>query len=778
MRHHLMTMLLLSSTASALHAQTAPTDADGEAANTIPEIVVTAQRRSERVQDVPIAISAFSGDQLRARQITQTLDLIKAVPNLQGHNNTGFASSNTYFMRGLGNTESIATFDPPVGTYVDDIYVSRQNANNFAFFDVDRIEVLRGPQGTLFGRNTTGGAINVILKAPADELGGYLDLGYGRFDRAEARGSIDLPLSEAIGTKFSAYYFDDNGYVTSRTTREKLNDQQGYGVRGAVRANLTDTLTWDVATDYTVAKGLNAINFEGPEGRYALTGFSRNTSTTPFTFAPGAPPYVKGRKAFFGNNNTAETFAATSHLTLDLGKAALESITGWRDLSQRYGADFADGDLANFFGIPGYVPQTYATGGFTVLNDGRHRQFSQEIKVNGTLAKDAVTYVAGVFYMRERNRTDFADINTSSIPLGPGLPPGFPLLTADRVMTNNMTSKAAYAQIDIEVAAPVTLTAGIRYTDETKTIGFVDQRDPSPFIDPKRTLTTANLAASAIPTRLSAKVWTPRFAVEYRPTGGIMMYASATRGFKSGGWSARATEAQAVLAFTPEKVWTYEAGFKADLLDQHLRINGTVFHMDVTDFQVPSSVATSTGVTFVTRNFADMRNTGAELELTAVPVTGLNLFANVGLQNAKLRNPRPDIVAQQAACRAGIVTQCGQGIVTLTSTLAEPTRAPNFTFAGGARYEIALGGSGLSLTPSVNANYVQRNPIDTANTTYQPSHWVVDASLTLAGAQGRWSVSAECSNCFDRTYAVAIIPPAPVYLNEPARWMVRTRYRF
>ncbi len=132
------------------------------------EVVVTAQRRAEAIQDVPIAITALTGAQLERLNVGDTLDLVKLVPNAFASNNTGLGTANVYSIRGLNNTESIATFDPPVGTYVDDVFIARQNANNFAFFDVERVEVLRGPQGTLFGRNTTGGAVNVILKKPGD----------------------------------------------------------------------------------------------------------------------------------------------------------------------------------------------------------------------------------------------------------------------------------------------------------------------------------------------------------------------------------------------------------------------------------------------------------------------------------------------------------------------------------------------------------------------------------------------------------------------------------
>jgi iron complex outermembrane receptor protein len=190
---------------AAATAQTAGGAAEQPAAvvsdGAIADIVVTAQRRAEKLQDVPIAISVFSGDQLRAQGVSSALDLGQFVPNLIAQNNTGLGSANAYYLRGLGNTETIPTFDPPVGTYVDQIYLSRQNANNLNLFDVQRIEVLRGPQGTLFGKNTTGGAISVILREPGKVFGGYAELGYGSFQKKLARASVDVPLNDKLQIK-------------------------------------------------------------------------------------------------------------------------------------------------------------------------------------------------------------------------------------------------------------------------------------------------------------------------------------------------------------------------------------------------------------------------------------------------------------------------------------------------------------------------------------------------------------------------------------------------
>ena len=181
--------LIATTALSALMSMPALAQDAAEEESGIKDIVVTAQRRAESVQDVPIAISAFTSEQLSAQGVNNTLQLGQYIPNLVAINNTGLGSANGYYLRGLGNSETIATFDPPVGTYVDDIYLSRQNANNLSFLDVQRIEVLRGPQGTLFGRNTTGGAISIIMRDPGEEVGGYVEAGYGRYDRKLFRGS-------------------------------------------------------------------------------------------------------------------------------------------------------------------------------------------------------------------------------------------------------------------------------------------------------------------------------------------------------------------------------------------------------------------------------------------------------------------------------------------------------------------------------------------------------------------------------------------------------------
>ncbi|MET0365009.1 MAG: TonB-dependent receptor [Sphingobium sp.] len=723
---------------------------DTEASGRLSDIVVTAQRRNQSLQDVPIAVSAFSGEELATKQIQQTVDIPRLVPNMVGATNVGIGSANTYFIRGLGNTESIATFDPPVGTYVDDIYISRQNANNFAFFDVDRIEVLRGPQGTLFGRNTTGGAINVILKKPGETLGGYVEGSYGRFDSWRGRASIDIPLSEKILTKFSVFGVSSDGYVYNRTTGERNNGEKGYGVRGAIRLLPTDGITWDISADYIRDNQVNVPSTLVGDQLVSQTGLSSKTA--------GLAGIVAGNKQYLRLGNIVKSASFSSNLAIEVGTATLSLITGYRDLKQDYLSDIFDGP--------------YATGGFGLSNSGRFKQFSQEVKLNGKLMDDTLEYVVGAFYLHEDNRTDFADVFTLGLT-----PTGIPLVLADRVLNNKTSAPAVYAQIDAHPVEGLTLTVGARYTIETKKVGVTPNANAALAGVPYG---TADIVAAGIPIRDRTKVLTPRFAIEYRAVPGTMVFASATRGFRSGGWNARALTAETFRQFGPEKVWSYEAGVRSELFDRTLRLNATVFYTDVKGFQVPLGFIDSLGaINFVTQNGADFRNYGLEAEAVLAPARGLSLFANIGLQRAKYRNPDATIRAQQAACQSGTTASCGQGIVAPDGSLAPPQRTPKFSVALGGSYDARIGG--FTLTPSANASYQSRNTIGTAGVPgdYVDGEWLTNASLYLRPGEGKsWKVGVECANCLDNHFVATNFPPGFTFYNMPMTWRVVLGYDF
>jgi iron complex outermembrane receptor protein len=796
------------------------------------EIVVTAQRRAESVQDVPIAISAFTAGELETRNITETLDLVQYVPNVFGSNNTGLGSANAYYIRGIGNTESIATFDPPVGSYIDDVYISRQNANNFSFFDVERVEVLRGPQGTLFGRNTTGGAVNVILKQPGEDFGGFIEGGYGRYDKKLLRASVDMPLADGtIALKLSGFWQDSDGYVKNTTTGDRLNDDDGSGVRIGVKLNATDKLTWNFALAKMVSEGENILNFEcNPsnssdcKGRFVTTGL-RETFTSGSQFAPLA---ISGRKANFDQGNKTDTWLVTSNIEWAGDNITFNAITGYVDLKQQFALDFFDGRGGPNLAFPNPIVRGFVRGGFTIVNDGSHKQFTQEFKLTGKLFDNFIDYVAGVYFYDEDNATDFADV----FSIFTGAPGGTGLLLADRLLANKTNADAAYAQFDIKPTDQLTLTAGIRYTNETKTFSISDNRASCNDGTIEATcVVNANLVATngrAIPRKQSAKLWTPRFAVNYDLNEDFLLFASATRGFKSGGWNARGTAASELLPFGPEKVWSYEGGLKSEWFDRRLRVNLTGFYIDVAGLQTPSAFIRPNGsIAFITRNFADYENYGLELELSAVPVDGLNVYANLGWQDDTYKIDRnapafdefgvQSVAAQQAACLAQLAagriagatgadnaTSCGAGIISPDGSIAEPVRTPDLSLSAGASYEIPFGSAGISLTPSVNVSYRSKTEVGTSNLsiftgsvtgpsgTVYPANPIsgdfitgsrsggnvlVNASLALKTDDDAWLVSVECDNCLNEAYVQSALGNYS-YLNAPMTWMLRARRKF
>ena len=740
------------------HAQTVAAPAS---TSTLEEITVTSQRHEQVLQKVPIAVAAFTAADLDVREIHETLDIAKYVPNLVGHHNTGVGTANTYFLRGLGNTESISTFDPPVGTYIDDFYISRQNANNFGFFDIQRIEVLRGPQGTLFGRNTTGGAINVILKKPSENFGGYVEAQYGRYNQYGGRASVDLPVDPKVLTKFSFFGYDDDGYVTQVKTGKKLNFDDTFGARAAVRLLPTDTVTWDVAYDYIFENNTNQLNIIGPNGdRISDSGL----------VAGVLQKYVTGSKAYFTpfDNNTRSNIV-TSNLQWDLGSVTLNAITGYMITRQ--------GFLTDSFG-------ELATGGFPsggIPNDtaGIYQEYTQEFKATGKLFDDKLDYVAGYYFFRENNHTDLATPITTAA--------GGVIISADRTVRSSTVANAAYAQLDYHFMEDWTATAGLRYTDEVKR--FSANRNVGAA---GANISDAGILAAGIPETLHAPIFTPRFAVQYQYAPDIMFYASGTRGFRSGGWNGRATSNAAFTTFKPEKNWTEEVGMRSDLFDKTLRLNVTAFYSNTEQVQIPAAVFINGAPVYTTTNPADLRVYGGEFEVTWVPVPDMTIQSGLGVSDASYQNVSATVQKQSAACKAnpGLAnTNCNAGFVDVYGNIATPNRIPSVTWNASVSYTFEAGP--LTITPtagiSLDAAYAigtagseaaSTFPSKTVSGAWVGTQWLVDFGVTFQPTDNKdFSITGECKNCFDKANPVSFLPPFQ-FLDKPGTFDFRARYKF
>ncbi len=718
----------------------------------IEEVVVTATRRAENVQSIPVAVSAFTDDDVARLGITETMDVSQVVPNFLAHNNTGLGTANTYSLRGLNNTESIATFDPPVGTYVDDFFIQRQNANNYALFDIDRIEVLRGPQGTLFGRNTTGGAVRVILDEPAEEFGGYAEIGGGRFDKISARGSVDIPAAETLRMKISGYYINDDGFVDNLTTGQKgLNHEDNFGIRGALLWEPTDTASWNVALAYIDNEHANMYNYVDGGDRYTRTGLV--TDGTPYA------GLLTGDKQNFGLGNDTRSLHFTSDIEWETAIGTVNILTSYLTLEQDFLLDFYEGP--------------FTTGGFVIANEGEHDQFSQEAKLTGSFG-DKLDYIAGVFYFNEDNKTDMAQIFNLGM-VGLFLPTGFPLIQYDRTMDNSVDSWAVYGQFDLRVTEQLTLTAGVRYTDEEKDFGITDNGNPRAG----NVFGSRDIEALGILLKQDESMVTPRFAIEFEATDDFMVYASATRGFKSGGWNARGTAAATLTPFSAEKIWNYEGGIRSEWLDKKVRVNLTGFYSDITDFQLPSAYVNPVdgSIAFITQNFADLEVYGFEAELLANPVDNLTLFANIGIMESDYKNLDPSIITQQGICLT-TGEQCAQSIVNPYGNIAPPVRSPEHQLSIGGWYEIPITDD-INIVPQINVIDYGEHNISTSgqDSALINGYTIINGGVSIEHKTQGWSLTASCQNCTDKNQYVSYLAGL-VYLQDPATWSVTLNKRF
>ena len=762
---------LCAAAAAAAADQTAAATGDQTAASsqsaapqdggTLETITVTAQRRTQNLQNVPISVVAFTSNQLATQQITATVNLDTYVPNMFAANNVGQGSANVYYIRGLGQTQSFPTFEPQVGTYVDNIYIARQNANNFALFGVDSVQVLNGPQGTLFGRNSTGGAIVVTLKQPGQTFGGDVEASYGQVgddlsDVYTAKADVDIPISQELLTRTSIYGITDNGYVDDLTTHQRLNGRNNYGIREALALLPTSGVRWDVAFDYERNNSANFLDQPGPDGtRISYSGYTRQGGAL--------EPYLTGVKATFGQGAIVDSYGAASTLTLDLGSGTLQFISGYRGLHQEMGADYPAASLG-----PLATADAVPTGEITLALDLKSHQVSQEIKWHD-VAFDRLDYTSGVYFLYEQNGTDYGQVL--------GLGPAFALAINDQYFRNDTTSVAAYSQGDYKITSALTFTLGGRFTNETKDV-TAHANQPGLGYD------TAQIQGAGYPTSLETNQFTPRAALQYRLDPSLMVFASATRGFQGGGWNGlTGTNPVDFNSFRPESIWSYETGWRSTPTDR-LRFNTTFFYEDVKDDQLLYDNPHTDS--FDTSNGASMYGYGVETELEWRPIDPLTVNATVSSMKAGFYDPTPLIVSQEVGCRAGVAADCDAGIVRANGALATPVYTPALDFTLSGSYVLHFGS--IAVTPFVAVHFVGSEWFDNANTFgpatpypgeggMNPARTMLDASVTFAPSQLPITITAECRNCTMVNYGTADLLGLDYY-NMPGDWDIRFDYAF
>jgi iron complex outermembrane receptor protein len=707
-------LLVAAAVAAALPA---PGFAQQPGVATLEEIVVTSRRMEEALQDVPAAISAFSAETIERIQATDSTGLQGIVPNLNIVQGRGSSNATNIYIRGIGQPDALQTFDPAVGFYVDDVYFSRIRGTQLDLYDIERIEVLRGPQGTLYGKNTIGGALRVITKRPGDEFEGLAQATVGDYDQLEGRLLLSGPLSDTLSGGVSLFRAKRDGYVTNPVTGEKYNDRDVFSGRVALAWDPSDSVSVDWTADYS--KEDNAL----------VLGQPLNTLTTlfgvPIVVLPAEVPKFdfKATPTPGLPNSTKMTHEGTSlSIGWDVSDAlTLRSITAYRKLEY---TDYIDIDAT-------YIE----TGDVLVAVD--QDQASQEFQANWDSGGWKV--VGGLFYMKEdieSHQEAFAD----DLLTGPG---GFTFLrTIDDALKN--TSWAAYANVSFALTDRLNLAAGVRYTEETKDY----DRSTSTFSNFPG-LTQDPAFAFTI-----KDTWTdtsPMLSMDFRATDNLMFYGRVAQGFKSGGFNGRANNPGEQAPYDPEEVMSYEIGLKSDWPESAVRANLSVFYNDYTDFQARvSGTATDPGTglpspELTVLNAGSLDIYGAELELSYQPTAALLLDAQVGYLDAEYGEFDDVRFIAFGGSRA----------------FQEPAFSPEWTARLGASYEWSLaGGSTLRLAGS--AKFRSRMALSVDNTPvnsdveidglFQDDYWVYDASLLWTLGEGRFSVGLNGRNLSDEVY--------------------------
>lgn len=773
-------------------AQEVPADAvEGEAAEQqggVETIVVTARRREERLQDTPISITAFSEGGLEQRQIQKVSGIAQQTPALtfeEAAPISGNSAVAVLFIRGIGQVESIPTVDLGVGLYVDGVYLARSVGGVLDLVDAERVEVLRGPQGTLFGRNTIGGAVSIISKTPDEFFGGQVSALYGTDNHVVLNGSINTPLSDNVFLRTSGAYTYQDGFVDKPANGRDTGDQDRLSLRSHLRIEPTSDFSIDLIGDYTRERTNGAAfvlvdtNVPGlapvfPDGSPTPFPQEDQAALFPFFFnevinaaecgslpAPPALPFSNPptKTNCFGqqfvspgldtdfsdidNFSDLDIWGASATLEWDLGPVQLKSITAYRETDSAYNLD------------QDHSPILIAE----VDSVNNQTQFTQELQLLGQAFDDRLNYIFGAFYFEEQATTvenvTFAPVDFSS-----------------GGETDN-DSIAFFAQATFELTDALSVTGGIRYTRDQKRftpVSFIGQNGLGiPVGLPVVNTIVDGAPVPAEQDELTFGRWTPMFNISYKVAPDVLLYATYSEGFKSGGFTQRVFPPTTlapgqtvgdVFGFGPEVAEVIEGGFKADLFDRVLRLNGAVYRTDYSGVQV---TVQNVSVAPIILNAAQAEIVGGELEAILVPAPGALFNFSVGYIDAEFEEVAP-----------GAQVQVTDDFI----------KTPEWTLAAGASYEFLLGGD-WTMTPRVDWAYRSRTENNSINSPQisQPGFYLLDAGVTFENDNGL-AVIARLENITDERFITGAFSDdislgiSEAVFDRGRQWSVTVRKRF
>lgn len=748
----------------ALAAPLAPAAAQETA---LQEITVTATRRAESLQDVASSATVFSGDDLSALRVTEPRDLAEQTPGLLTKYGPNGLATVGFYMRGVGINDFTGTVDPSVGVYVDEVFQPTPDMLNFAVYDIERVEVLRGPQGTLYGRNSTGGAVNFLTKRPTQELEGYVRAGYGSFETATITGAISGPLSDTLSARLAVNAINSSssdGYSYNRFTENELGKVDSLALRGQIEWRPTDS--FDLRLIY---------NYGDSESEQAL--LQHVGTRDPATFAI-CQPVIDGRADFTGacvdflgyydDDGDAYDGAANVDPYLELrsddvtlimnwnvGRSTLTSITGYADFSKRQSQDID-------------ASPNVAADNFT-FNDVEN--FSQELRLTSD-DSFALPWIVGLNY----GKTDIdwfqtIDLSDLAIPTSNGA-------------TQSTESFAIFGQLTIPLGEKLEFTGGLRYTDETREwtgatfVGTFDNLAEA-YASGAPRLSQLPLPAGDpgaggpldFPTELSEEQLDYSAVLKYNATDDAMVYLSVSEAFRSGGYSSAVIFSQAALEpYGPEELTAYELGTKLSFAGDSVRLNASVFFYDFKGFQATFVRATEASARL--QNAGDVEITGFDASLDWLPVENLSISAGVSFLDSEIVDT--DVVLPPL-----------DGGPETTIEGNEIPNAPSYTFNGRVAYELPVGGT-MRLGLQTDFVYVDEHFLEPNNREYlsEDGYFLINGRISLLPEDGPWQVSVFGKNLGDEEYRSAAQDLAlalgfsEIVMGMPLTWGVEFEYKF